>query len=215
MRSHHLKRTLPYDPTYLIIATTCISKRLFRRAYQRIRVGVFSSRSLLVAIGVSSAKLAFYCHSIKGSQARFISSSVLPAENFTSVCGYRDERRFVGLSEFARLNRLQPSVQAGIISAHTAESWSRAAYGAFHENAPAQRDEAVRSVSLAAMPLMLAGQERGWATCPMSGFDPDAVRQVAGLAENLLPVLLVAIGKPELNQKQKIRMPVNHVLTII
>ncbi|OSI17166.1 nitroreductase family protein [Neisseria dumasiana] len=112
-------------------------------------------------------------------------------------------------------DRLQPSVQAGILSAHTAESWSRAAYGALHENAPAQRDEAVRSVSLAAMPLMLAAQERGWATCPMSGFDPEAVRQVAGLAENLLPVLLVAIGKPESNQKQKIRMPVNHVFTVI
>ena len=29
------------------------------------------------------------------------------------------------------------------------------------------------------------------------------------------PLLLVAIGKPLLNQKQKIRMPVNHVFTVI
>ncbi|KPN71978.1 nitroreductase family protein [Neisseria sp. 83E34] len=101
--------------------------------------------------------------------------------------------------------KLQASVQAGIIDNDTAQNWVSAAHSAFHNNPQAQRDEAIRSASLAAMTLMLAAQEQGWASCPMSGFDTEAVRQTAGLSENLLPVLLVAIGKTDGRQKQKIR----------
>lgn len=111
------------------------------------------------------------------------------------LTGYQD------LSE-----KLRDSVQAGIIDDETAQSWIASAHATFHNNPQAQRDEAIRSASLAAMPLMLAAQEKGWASCPMSGFDVEAVRQTAGLSENLLPVLLVAIGKAaDSKQKQKIR----------
>jgi nitroreductase len=58
------------------------------------------------------------------------------------------------------------------------------------------RDEAVRSVSLYAMALMLVAAERGWASCPYIGFDPDAVREVARMPDELLVVLLIALGKP-------------------
>lgn len=57
-----------------------------------------------------------------------------------------------------------------------------------------QRDEAIRSASLAAMTLMLAAQNRGWATVPMIGFDPEAISQLVNLQPNYIPVMLMPIG---------------------
>lgn len=58
-----------------------------------------------------------------------------------------------------------------------------------------QRDEAIRSCSLAAMTLMYAAHDRGYATGPMIGFDPAAVSKEIGLGANEVPVMLVVIGK--------------------
>ncbi|PAT32777.1 hypothetical protein CLI92_02960 [Vandammella animalimorsus] len=52
--------------------------------------------------------------------------------------------------------------------------------------------------------------QAAWASCPMSGFDPAAVRQLAGLPESHLPVLLVAVGKAA-TQAQKVRAPVEQL----
>jgi len=59
-----------------------------------------------------------------------------------------------------------------------------------------QRDEAIRSASLAAMTLMLVAQSKGLATCPMIGFDPAQVTEIAALEDNCFPVMLVVLGKP-------------------
>ena len=66
----------------------------------------------------------------------------------------------------------------------------------FYENNPqAQREEAIRSTSLAAMTLMLAASDMGYATCPMIGFDPAKVSEIVGLDEEHIPVMLVVLGK--------------------
>ncbi len=57
-----------------------------------------------------------------------------------------------------------------------------------------QRDEAIRSASLAAMALMLGAKNRGWDSGPMIGFDPEAVSRVIGLTSNFIPVMLVVLG---------------------
>lgn len=68
----------------------------------------------------------------------------------------------------------------------------------FYEgNAQLQRDEAIRSTSLAAMTLMLAARDLGYATGPMIGFDPEAVSKEVGLGEKEIPVMLVVIGKEQ------------------
>ncbi len=59
-----------------------------------------------------------------------------------------------------------------------------------------QRDEAMRSCGMAAMTLMLAAQEQGYDSCPMDGFDFDAVSQLLNLPADHIPVMFVAIGKP-------------------
>ena len=58
-----------------------------------------------------------------------------------------------------------------------------------------QRDEAMRSCGIAAMTLMLAAQEMGYGSCPMDGFDFDAVGKLINLPQNHAIAMFVAIGK--------------------
>lgn len=58
-----------------------------------------------------------------------------------------------------------------------------------------QRDEAMRSVGIAAQTLMLAAKSLGYDSCPMVGFDPDAVARIIGLPQNHVVGLLMSIGK--------------------
>jgi nitroreductase len=58
-----------------------------------------------------------------------------------------------------------------------------------------QRDDAMRSCGIAAMTLMLAAQEMGYQSCPMDGFDFDAVGQLINLPPDHAVAMFVAIGK--------------------
>jgi nitroreductase len=59
-----------------------------------------------------------------------------------------------------------------------------------------QRDEAMRSCGMAAMTLMLAAREMGYDSCPMDGFDFDAVGKLINLPADHTIAMFVAIGKP-------------------
>lgn len=65
----------------------------------------------------------------------------------------------------------------------------------YAEREQAQRDECMRSCGLAGMVLMLAATELGYESCPMDGFDFDAVAEIVGLPEDHLISFMVAIGK--------------------
>ena len=58
-----------------------------------------------------------------------------------------------------------------------------------------QRDEAMRSCGMAAQTLMLAAKEMGFDTCPMDGFDFDAVAKLLNLPEDHIPTMFVVVGK--------------------
>lgn len=58
-----------------------------------------------------------------------------------------------------------------------------------------QRDEGMRSCGMAAMTLMLAAKEMGYDSCPMDGFDFDAVAKLLNLPADHMPAMYVAIGK--------------------
>lgn len=61
--------------------------------------------------------------------------------------------------------------------------------------AQVQRDEAMRSCGIAAMTLMLAAKAMGYDSCPMDGFDFDAVGKLINLPEDHVIAMFVAIGK--------------------
>ncbi|HLD64945.1 MAG TPA: nitroreductase family protein [Pseudomonas sp.] len=108
---------------------------------------------------------------------------------------------------------LLPSVEAGILDQSTLEGWVAAAQGSHPGNPQLQRDEALRSASLAAMTLMLAAQGMGLSTGAMSGFDAAGVAQAFDLAADEVPVILVTAGYPAAgNWPQKLRRPLHEVL---
>lgn len=57
------------------------------------------------------------------------------------------------------------------------------------------RDEAMRSTAFAGMTLMLAARDFGYDSCPMVGFDPEAVSKLINLPENYALSFMVAVGK--------------------
>lgn len=58
-----------------------------------------------------------------------------------------------------------------------------------------QRDEAMRSVGMAAQTLMMTSKALGYDSCPMIGFDPDAVGALINLPEDHVIGMFLAIGK--------------------
>ena len=58
-----------------------------------------------------------------------------------------------------------------------------------------QRDEAMRSCGIAAKTLMLSAKAMGYGSCPMDGFDFDAVGKLINLPEGHVIAMFVAIGR--------------------
>ncbi|MCL4143383.1 UNVERIFIED_CONTAM: hypothetical protein GTU68_041093 [Idotea baltica] len=59
----------------------------------------------------------------------------------------------------------------------------------------AQRDECIRSTSIAAMTIMLMAKEMGYDSCPMDGFDFDTVAKIINLPHDHIITMMVAVGK--------------------
>lgn len=108
---------------------------------------------------------------------------------------------------------LQPAVAQGILLQPVVDSWARMAQDAMAGDERAQRDEALRSASLAAMTLILAAEGMGLSSCAMTGFDAPAVHAAFGLHAAEVPVMLVAVGyAAQGNWPQKPRRPLGDVL---
>ncbi len=76
-----------------------------------------------------------------------------------------------------------------------------------------QRDEAIRSASLASMTLMLGAHNRGWSTVPMIGFDPDAISKLINLKSNYIPVMMMALGyKKDEPKPRAYRRPIEEIV---
>lgn len=65
----------------------------------------------------------------------------------------------------------------------------------YRDKAQVQRDETMRSCGIAAQTLMLAAKSMGYDSCPMDGFDFDAVADLIQLPEDHVITMFVAIGK--------------------
>ncbi|HBI83377.1 nitroreductase family protein [Orrella sp. NBD-18] len=111
---------------------------------------------------------------------------------------------------------LQPSLKTGLLDQAMHDSWVAMATAGYAENPQRQRDEAIRSASMATMNLMLAAQGMGMISGPMIGFDPAGVAKEFNLTDNDVPAMLLAVGYPAPgNWPQKPRLPVDQVLSIV
>ncbi|MBP7864636.1 MAG: nitroreductase family protein [Acidobacteria bacterium] len=67
---------------------------------------------------------------------------------------------------------------------------------AYYDGKPqVQRDETMRSCGIAGMALMLAAKEMGYDSCPMDGFDFEAVGKLIGLPADHVIAFMVAVGR--------------------
>lgn len=78
-----------------------------------------------------------------------------------------------------------------------------------------KREEAIRNASLSAMQFMLIAKEKGWDTCPMIGFDPEAIRTAFHIPDRYIPVLLITLGKEDVSSQRPrgYRKPVSEFVT--
>ena len=66
----------------------------------------------------------------------------------------------------------------------------------FYQNsAQLRRDEAMRSIGIAAQTLMLTAKSMGYDSCPMIGFDPEKVAEIIDLPENHVIGMMLTVGK--------------------
>lgn len=76
-----------------------------------------------------------------------------------------------------------------------------------------QRDEAMRSGGIVAQTMMLAAKGMGYDTCPMDGFDFDAVAQLIQLPADHAIVMMIAVGKGlEAARPRAGQLPIEQVL---
>lgn len=110
---------------------------------------------------------------------------------------------------------LQRAEKEGILDASMRQAWVGQAEDRYADapNARNARDEAIRSGAMAAMVLMLAAQDRGLASGPMIGFDPEGVKREFKIADRYVPVMLLTVGyATEGNWPRKPRLGVDEVL---
>ena len=65
----------------------------------------------------------------------------------------------------------------------------------YRDKEQVQRDEAMRSCGIAAQTIMLVAKAMGYDTCPMDGFDFDAVGKLINLPDDHVIAMFVAVGK--------------------
>lgn len=73
------------------------------------------------------------------------------------------------------------------------------------------RDAAFSNASLAAMQLMLAAKAKGWDTCAIGGFSPQALTEEFNVSSRYIPIMLITIGESTLKGHPAPRMSVEEV----
>ena len=88
------------------------------------------------------------------------------------------------------------------------------AIDAYYRDKPqVQRDESMRSSGIIAMSIMLLAQEQGWYSCPMDGFDFDAVGKLIKLPEDHVVSMMITIGKRTQESFPRVgKIPLSEVL---
>ncbi|MCH1626906.1 nitroreductase family protein [Ferdinandcohnia quinoae] len=79
------------------------------------------------------------------------------------------------------------------------------------------KEEAIRNASLSAMLFMMAAKEKGWDTCPMIGFDANAVKEILQINDQFEVALMITLGKEKVESRKPrgYRKPVSEFVKYI
>lgn len=70
-----------------------------------------------------------------------------------------------------------------------------------------KREMTIRNCSLAAMTFMYAAESKGFVTCPMMGFRQLDLKKLRGYEEPLIPIMMIALGKPDPEHPEEAQLP--------
>ncbi len=155
---------------------------------------------------------------------RFVAVNDKPTQEKLKAAAYGQPKvadaavTFVVLGDLKGVDKLSdafaPMIKAGKMDQKSFDGLLGMANGMYKDNPANARDEAIRSASLASMNLMIAAQAHGFASAPMIGFDPEAVKKIIHASDRYLPVMLIAVGPAAPgNWPRKPRFPVEQVLS--
>ena len=94
----------------------------------------------------------------------------------------------------------------------TAKHMAGMTQGFYKDRPEVQRDEAMRSVGMAATAIMLAATDLGYQCSPMIGFDPAATGAAINMPDGHVVGMLIAIGKSASLPYPKTELPRESVL---
>lgn len=94
----------------------------------------------------------------------------------------------------------------------TAKHMASMTQGFYKDRPETQRDEAMRSVGMAATAIMLAATDLGYQCSPMIGFDPAATGAAINMPDGHVVGMLIAIGKSASLPYPKTELPRESVL---
>ena len=75
--------------------------------------------------------------------------------------------------------------------------------GFYEGNDQLQRDEALRSIGIVAQTIMIVAKDMGYDSCPMIGFNPDAVADIIRLPEHHMIGMMIVVGKATEQARQR------------
>ncbi|TCZ70210.1 nitroreductase family protein [Paenibacillus albiflavus] len=78
------------------------------------------------------------------------------------------------------------------------------------------KEEAIRNSSISATHFMLTAKSKGWDTCPMIGFDPEAIKQLIHIPDRYELTMMITIGKGDFSKirPRGYRKPVGEFVTV-
>lgn len=142
-------------------------------------------------------------------ESAYCQEQIIDASVTYIICG--DSSGFKQLESI-----LENDVREGIIPENIKKSWVDMATASHELSETLRRDEAIRSASLLAMSLIYAAQAKGYDTGSVGGFDADMVKQSFALGRDIIPVVLVTVGKAaEGNWSKKTRRPIKEVFELV
>jgi len=141
-------------------------------------------------------------------ECAFRQEKIREASAIIIVCGDR-----MGYEVAPRI--VEDHVAKGNISPDEARAGAESILRQYRDSEQARLFLAIRNPCLAAMSLMLLATERGIATCPMGGFSEIELRRAFHIPDNIVPVMLVAIGMSSTTSPQPqrgMRLPVQDIV---
>jgi nitroreductase len=73
------------------------------------------------------------------------------------------------------------------------------------------KEIALTDGGIISLQLMLAAKARGYDTVPMGGFVHDSFKELFGINERYVPVMLIALGKAAVEGRPTVRLPLEAV----